>query len=204
MSTFPRLEEIRKKQIIDATLLAISTTGIANITMRDVAHASGLSNGGIAHYFKSKEELFKTAFKEFYDSIFVRAKDEIDNIEDPMEKLLGYGAFFDTNESDLNIGYPLIFDCMSIAVHDDDYKAIFAEWLQNWVNLLRDSIIQGIEKNIFVNVDPDATARTISSIYLGISIRWYLARSFNSTEWAMASFKEAIISLMAPYRVEHL
>ena len=200
MPPFPKLEEIRKKHIIESAMLAIAKTGVANITMRDLARAAGLSNGGLAHYYPSKEALFKDTFKEFYRGIFLRAKEEETQIQDPMEKLLGFGAFFDVTEPALQVGYPLIFDCMSIAVHNDEYKGIFSEWLGNWVKLLRKAIIEGVEQKMFTeNIDPDAVARTISSIYLGISIRWYLARDANPTEWAMAAYKEAIVNLMAPY-----
>ena len=118
-----------------------------------------------------------------------------------MEKLLAFGAFFDTDDPAVPVGYPLMFDCMSIAVRNEDFRALFDEWLENWVMLLREAIIQGIEQNVFSDVDPDATARTISAIYQGISIRWYLARGSNSTAWAMTAYMEAINSLMAPYRI---
>ena len=170
--------------------------------MRDIANASGLSNGGLAHYFPSKEELFKTVFKEFFQRIFKRSKEELDNIDDPFEKLLGFGAFFDVNEPDVLVGYPLLFDCMSIAVHNEEYRELFDEWLENWVALLRDAIQEGIQRKIFRKVDADALARMVSSMYLGISIRWYLARESNSTDWAMKALKEGIKSLMEPYRVK--
>jgi AcrR family transcriptional regulator len=196
-----KIEDIRRAHIIDSAIIAISVTGAANVTMRDIARAASLSNGGLAHYFRSKDELFKATFKEFFRRVFARSKEELAKIQDPMEKLLAFGAFFDDKDPDVPVGYPLMFDCMSIAVRNEDYRALFDEWLDNWVMLLREAIHQGIEQNVFAGVDPDATAHTISAIYQGISIRWYLARESNSTAWAMAAFKEAINSLMAPYRV---
>lgn len=201
MPIVPKLEDIRRTQIIEAALAAISTGGAANITMRDVARAASLSNGGLIHYFPSKEELFKATFKEFFSRVFERSKKESAQIQDPMEKLLGFGAFYDINDSDVPAGYPLMFDCMSLAAHNEDYRVLFNEWLENWITLLREAIDKGIEQKSFANLDPDATARAISAIYLGISIRWYLARESNPTSWAMAAFKESIESLMAPYRV---
>ena len=202
MPLSPTIEEIRRKQIIEATLFAISKIGAANITMRDIAKAAGLSNGGLAHYFSSKEILFKTVFKEFYQRIFERSRKELDEKGDPLEKLLGFGAFFDEIDPDVSMGYPLIFDCMSLAVHEQEYKNIFDEWLENWIILLRAAIDEGIKKKIFKkNIDADAVSRMISSVYLGMSIRWYLARESNSTKWAIRAFKESIKSIMKPYLV---
>ena len=201
MPTVLKLEEIRRTQIIEAALAEISTKGAANITMRDIARAAGLSNGGLIHYFPSKEELFKATFREFFSQVFARSKKVLAKIQDPMDKLLGYGGFYDVDDPDVPAGYPLMFDCMSLAVHDEDYRLLFDEWLENWITLLREAIDEGIEQKSFANLDPDATARAISSIYLGISVRWYLARKSNTTAWAMAAFKESIESLMAPYGV---
>ncbi len=62
MPPIPELEEIRRKQIIDATLLTLSKLGYAKATMADIAKAANMSKGGLAHYFKSKHDLFKAAF----------------------------------------------------------------------------------------------------------------------------------------------
>jgi len=201
MPELQKIEDIRRAHIIETTLIAISEKGAANLTMRDIAKAAGLSNGGIAHYFKTKEEIFKAAFKEFFDRIFVRSREELMQYDDPMEKLLGFGAFFDENEPEIIFGYPLMFDCMAIAVHNEDYRQLFEQWLEGWVSQLREAIIEGVNQNIFQDIDADAVARVISTIYQGMSIRWYLARESHSTEWAMASFQESIKSIMAPYRV---
>jgi AcrR family transcriptional regulator len=202
MAILPTIEEIRIKHITEASLLAISASGVSNITMRDLAKAAGLSNGGLAHYFPSKEILFKAVFKEFFQQIFKRAKEELDRMDDPIEKLLGFSAFFDVNDPNVPVGYPLLFDCMSLAVHDQEYKKLFEEWLENWILLLRAAIEVGVKKKIFSKkIDADAIARMISSIYLGISIRWYLARELNPTEWAMKASKESITNLIKPYRV---
>ena len=199
MPALQKIEDIRRAHIIETTLLAISQKGASNLTIREIARAAGLSNGGIAHYFKTKEEIFKAAFEEFFDRIFARSKEEMAQYDDPMEKLLCFGAFFDENEPDIIYGYPLMFDCMAIAVHNDDYKLLFEQWLENWVAQLREAIIEGVHRKLFKDIDPDAVARIISTIYQGLSIRWYLARGSHTTEWAMASFKESIKNIMAPY-----
>jgi AcrR family transcriptional regulator len=202
MAIFPTIEELRIKHIIEASLSAISARGVSNITMRDLAKAAGLSNGGLAHYFPSKEILFKAVFKEFFQRIFKHAKEELARISDPMERLMGFSAFFDVDDPNVPVGYPLLFDCMSMAVHNQQYKKLFEEWLENWILLLRAAIEEGVKKKMFLKkIDADAVARMISSIYLGISIRWYLARGLNSTEWAMKAFKESIAGLMEPYRI---
>jgi hypothetical protein len=116
-----------------------------------------------------------------------------------MEQLLSFDWLYDLTDPDLNIGYPILFDVMSIAVHDDIYRRIFHDWIDNWVVLLKGALLKGLAKGHFKDLNPDATARTISAIYQGVATRWYLDPESHSTSWAVASFKLAINGLMQPY-----
>lgn len=199
MPPIPELEAIRKAQILEAVLNTIAARGHANVTMDDIARAAELSKGGLAHYFKSKKTLFRAAFTAFFDRIFQRSQETMAAIDDPMDQLLSFDWLYDLEDPDLNIGYPVVFDVMSIATHDETYRNIFHDWINNWVTLLTGAIEKGVETGIFQNLEPEGTARTISAIYQGIATRWYLDPASHSTEWAVTSFKQAINGLMLPY-----
>jgi TetR/AcrR family transcriptional repressor of bet genes len=50
-------KEVRRKQLIDATIRAIGRVGYASATLTHVANEAGLSPGIVNFYFKSKEQL---------------------------------------------------------------------------------------------------------------------------------------------------
>jgi AcrR family transcriptional regulator len=197
MPPIPELEAIRKAQILEAALKMISASGYANVTMDDICRAAGLSKGGLAHYYRSKNELFIAAFKEFFDRIFKRSKEAMDNKDDPRDKLLSFSWLYDKNDPDVNLGYPILFDCMSLAVRESEYRALFHDWFENWVSLLKEAICDGLSKGIFSGIDPDTTARAISSVYQGVATRWYLDNESHSTEWAVDSYTKAITGLLS-------
>ena len=199
MPAIPELEAIRKAQILDAALQTIAARGHANVTMDDICRAANLSKGGLAHYYRSKNDLFLAAFQEFFDRIFQRSQETMAAFDDPMEQLLSFDWLYDLNDPELNIGYPIVFDVMSIAVHDDTYRRIFHDWIDNWIVLLEGALRKGMAKGHFKKLNPDAVARAISAIYQGMATRWYLDPESHSTEWAVASFKQAIKGLMQPY-----
>ena len=199
MPAIPELEAIRKAQILEAALQTIAASGHANVTMDVICKSAGLSKGGLAHYFKSKNDLFKAAFKTFFDRIFQRSQKTMNAVEDPLEQLLSFDWLFNLDDPDLNIGYPLLFDVMSLAAHDDDYRRIFHDWIDNWVVLLEGALRKGVAKGLFKKLNPEATARTISAIYQGTATRWYLDPKSHTTEWALMSFRQAIAGLMRPY-----
>ncbi|MBL8709030.1 MAG: TetR family transcriptional regulator, partial [Rhodospirillaceae bacterium] len=57
MARAEAVKEVRRKQLIDATIRAIGRVGYANATLTHVASEAGLSPGIVNFYFKSKEQL---------------------------------------------------------------------------------------------------------------------------------------------------
>ncbi|MBN1534337.1 MAG: TetR/AcrR family transcriptional regulator [Spirochaetes bacterium] len=190
------LEEIRKNQIILATLKKISEVGSDNVTMDDIAREAGLSKGGVAHYFPSKDVLCREAFKRFFERIFQRSRDTIIGFADPLSKLLSFGWLYNWNDPDVNLGYPLLFDAMAMASHDAAYRQLFHEWVDRWIEMLSEAIREGREYGLFQDADPVETARTISAIYHGVAVRWYLDRDSHSSDWALRAVRNSITRLM--------
>ncbi|MDY0885689.1 transcriptional regulator BetI [Dongia soli] len=60
-------KEVRRKQLIDATIRAIGRFGYANATLTQVASEAGLSPGIVNFYFKSKEQLLVATLEQIAD-----------------------------------------------------------------------------------------------------------------------------------------
>ena len=200
MSSNVEREVLRRAQIVDAALREISAKGMNNITVESIAKAAGLSKGGVTHYFKSKDDICETVFKAFFDLIFQRSKNNIDLCSDPLSKLLSFDWLYNWEDPDVSTGYPLLFDFMAEACHKESYRTLFHEWVNNWVELLKNAIIEGNNEGIFNCSDPDATAKAISAVYHGLAVRWYIDRDSHSTQWAIASFTDAINGLLTGSR----
>ena len=200
MPPIPELEAIRKAQILEAALNLIAQNGCSNVTMADIALASGLSKGGLTHYFPSKNELFKAVFTEFFRRIFERGRETMMRFDDPIDQLLSFEWLYDRSDPDAKIGYPVLFDFMSIAVHDPEYRAIFDDWVVNWVVLLTSAIEEGVRRGMLQKIDAEPLARAVSAIYQGVATRWFLAPDRHSSRWASRFYREAITGLLAPYR----
>lgn len=64
-----QIQEIRKEELIIATLRSIRKHGYVNSTINTIAEESGLSRGLINHYFESKEELLIFATKYYWQNV---------------------------------------------------------------------------------------------------------------------------------------
>ncbi len=190
------LEDFRKAQIIGAALKKFSALGVCATTLDDIAKEAGISKGGMAYYFTSRDTLLKEAFQSFFDGIFQRSRKTMAECGAPLDRLLSFGWLYDGDDPDVNTGYPLLLDFTAMAARDGECRQIYHQWIGQWITLLREAIVQGMEQGDFPAVDPDAAARLISSIYHGIAMRWYLDREAHSTAWAVESFTKAITALM--------
>lgn len=196
INTKVTLEQIRKGQILEATFKKIREIGIQNITLDDIAAEAGLSKGGIAYYYTTKEILIKAAFKEFFNMIFLRGKTIMDQYVDPIDKLLSFVWLYNWDDPLVDIGYSMLFDAMSMASHDEEYRALFHDWFDGWIDLLGSAVDEGVESGMFDIADSKGTARAISSIYQGVATRWFLDKDTHTTEWAVSYSKKAITALL--------
>lgn len=190
------LESIRKEEILKAALAVIAEKGSANVTLDSIAKAAGFSKGGITYYYASKEVLFKEVFLYFYSFIFARAEKEMVKHEDPLQKILSYAWIYNPNDKHAKVMFPILFDLMSLASYDIEYRQVFHDWVAGWVTFAVNVLNDGNASGQFQVEDVDGTAKLISATMQGIATRWSLDREAHSTEWAIKSLNLAMTSLL--------
>ncbi|MEM7222535.1 MAG: transcriptional regulator BetI [Pseudomonadota bacterium] len=81
----PPLHDVRRKQLVEATITAISTHGLADATVSRISSAAGVSPSIVHHYFTDKDELIQAAMRSLLlvlqTSILSRLRDTNDPIE---------------------------------------------------------------------------------------------------------------------------
>ncbi|MCK4502022.1 MAG: TetR/AcrR family transcriptional regulator [Desulfuromonadales bacterium] len=189
-------EQTRKEQIFAGALKIISEQGTQNVTLDHVSKACGFSRGGITYYYSSKDELFKDVFAYFFERFFDQFETRLRETKDPYEKLLSFAWLYAEDNPDLSIGYPLFFECMSLANYNEEYSKIYDRWVARWVSLVKEALQECITHNKITVEDIDSTALLIAAITQGIASRWYLNRAVHSTAWALESYKRAVGSLL--------
>jgi len=67
--------EVRRQDLIAATLDAIAEFGLQGATVREIADRAGVTPGLIRHYFVSKELMFQAAYRAIMNTMFETAND---------------------------------------------------------------------------------------------------------------------------------
>jgi AcrR family transcriptional regulator len=84
--SYKRLQvDERRQQLLEAGATLFGERGYEEISMRDIAHAAGVSKPLLYHYFRSKTELFKAALAE--NAAALQAAIEPTGDADPLEQL---------------------------------------------------------------------------------------------------------------------
>ncbi len=63
------IQEIRKKQLIDATLASVAEYGLHHTTINSISKLAGMSSGIISHYFGGKQGLIEATVKQLMEEL---------------------------------------------------------------------------------------------------------------------------------------
>jgi len=181
---------------MNAALTVLSERGSANITLDDIAKASGFSKGGITYYYASKEELIRDVFEQFFVYFWERSDSLINMNLPPLEKLEAFVLLYDEKDDQINKMYPLLFDILVLATYNDEYREAFQKWVRRWVNIATKMLEEGNSTGDFKVEDVQATAQLIAATAQGIGVRWYLDRDHHTSEWAAEAFVTAVRAIL--------
>src|ERR1700752_1942784 len=80
-------DRAKPQQIIDAAIRVFARTGYYNSRVSDIAREAGIASGTIYLYFKTKEEILVTLFRDKMAEFVAHLRREIAAETDPVEKI---------------------------------------------------------------------------------------------------------------------
>jgi TetR/AcrR family transcriptional regulator, transcriptional repressor of bet genes len=143
------IEDIRRVELISATLRIMSAQGFDRATVRDIARAAGASVGSVNYYFKSKDDLLHAAVAETDARFRSHVRDALAETSGYAEKL---GRVVELCFPDDELEGPdwgVFVDLWHQAARLESYRAIFEEANVEWVELLSGVLADGAEEGTF-------------------------------------------------------
>lgn len=156
------------KQILSSTQSLVLQLGCKKTTLNEIIAQSGVSNGGLYHYFKSKDEIFGMIMKNRIDEINEKFYRDVDFSVSGPTSIIVYELFGDTDECKV---FRTIFLYLISQPDNPRTQKIISQfheyWQkvgQNWISLgQRDGLIDP-------SLDPEQTSSYILSYYFGLLI----------------------------------
>jgi AcrR family transcriptional regulator len=168
MSPRPRLDHVRRPELLAAAATVIRRRGLENARVADVADEAGTSAPSVLHYFATKAELLKEALtsaeERFYEDLAVELP-EIESARERLIRIVHYGA----GEGDYDAA--LWMELWARALRDPELAATRAELDGRWRRTIAEVVRYGQERGEFGPADPEEFAVLLASLLDGLAVQ---------------------------------
>ena len=168
MSPRPRLDHVRRPELLAAAAAVIRQRGLENARVVDVADEAGTSAPSVLYYFASKAELLKEALTSAEEGFYEELEIELAGIEGARERMLRilqYGA----GEGDYDAA--LWMELWARALRDPELAATRAELDGRWRRTIADVVRYGQDRGEFGLADADEFAVLLASLLDGLAVQ---------------------------------
>jgi AcrR family transcriptional regulator len=163
-----RKVEVRREEILLATLAEIEARGMSSLRVSDVADALGVSTALVFYHFETKDSLLVEAFEFAVERDLRRLDRQLSRGRNPVDRLrrvvTSYGK---TGNAD---GWALWFDAWATAIREPSIRKALRRLDDRWRAALAETIRDGIESGDFVCADPTAAIARVGALYDGLSV----------------------------------
>ena len=172
--------EVRREEMLAATIDLLDRIGLAAIRVADVAEALGVSPGLVFYHFGSKDVLVAEAFGYAVDQDLHRLDQAVARGTDPMDRLRRVLRLY--GPTGPATGWRLWIDAWALAQREPTIRAVLRRMDQRWCAVLRGVVEQGLREGAFVCPHPDHMVTRISALLDGLSVATLVYRSVSRRE----------------------
>jgi len=162
-------QEVRKAELIRATFQEVSEKGFSDTTLEDIAQRAGVSKGVLLYYFRSKEDLFLSAFKHSILMLRDRLRQTIATVSDPVEKVRAIVRTSFVSAKANRKFYQAYLDLLSMGTRQEAFKQLNARFYENCIAMDEEIIAEGVRRGLF---RPQADAGVLRAIVDGLMLQW--------------------------------
>jgi AcrR family transcriptional regulator len=160
----PRDQVKRRRELVAATSRLVARKGLANVTLRDVADAAGLTSGAVLYYYDGLDELFTAAYDRGVERFCAEREQAVAGLEDPSARLalaIHLGVPESPDDSEIRILYEL----ESVAFRDAACAALMAAYVERQVAMYTGILAAGAATGTFrLTGDARTVARNIVAL----------------------------------------
>ena len=189
--------ELRRNQLTHAAYKVVSRKGYYNFTVRDIAKEAGLSTGLVHYYFKNKDDLLVSVLRVMNENLSSYLAKALEKIDDPEEKIIIFmDEAFHLVEREKEYFHVLI-DFWTQINHNERMRKANIKLYQSYRAECAKIIQEGIDKNVFKDVDVQYTATMIVAFVQGLIIQYIIDNeAFDYTEYTKKIKLQIVDNLM--------
>jgi AcrR family transcriptional regulator len=168
MSPRPRLDHVRRPELLASAAAVIRKRGLENARVADIAAAAGTSAPSVLYWFASKAELLKEALSSaeegFYEDLLIEL-DQIDSARGRLVRIVESMA----GEGDYDAS--LWMELWARALRDPELAATRAEFDGRWRRTIAAVVRYGQERGEWGQADPEEFAVLLAALLDGLAVQ---------------------------------
>jgi AcrR family transcriptional regulator len=171
LSPRPKVDHLRKPQIIAAAAEVLYERGLFDTRIGDIAERAGTSSPTILYYFESKDRLLEEAVEYADRSFYERLSEGQDRFEDPGDRLVHLIEETSLGPGGLN-DYTLWMEIWVRARRDPSVRRSYFRLARRERALIADIVRDGQQAGEFsATTDPDDFALALSALMDGLGVQ---------------------------------
>lgn len=201
------IKDDKKAAVLEAGIKVLREKGVSSTSMNDIIRESGLSKGGVYHYFPSKNDLLIELWQYFFEIYAVSNLSTLQSNPSLKSKkaLAQIDVLMQQHEANLDdMGKDLRFmmDLFVEATHNEALKKVFKQQYQLIFTILK-SLIETAQQqgDIRKDVDSHLLSASLLAIFDGFSIMYQiLDNTENYPRMALSSVRLLLSSVTVKSR----
>lgn len=170
-------KQAKRKEILRAAMRVFAEKGVTDTKMIDIARAAGIGKGTIYEYFRSREELFQSAFEYLLRKIRAMMASRIDDAMTPEEKIrTGFLAYLDVATMQIEDFADILLDFWAYSIRNkdngDNISLDIRQRYQEYRDITTPILEEGIRQRMFRNMDVNLVASLIIAVGDGLLLQW--------------------------------
>jgi AcrR family transcriptional regulator len=187
--------DARRRLIIESVWALISRRGLAAVTMRELAAEAGFANGGLAPYFRDKDEILLAAFQYACDATERR-------LEPAIATSRGLAALRSLCHELMPLDHTRLLEARVViafwdrALYDPRMSAAYEATIDRWRTLMYDCLAQARDLGeITTSTSDEHIVETLFAVLLGVQVNALLTPATTTLERQL----EVLEALLASY-----
>jgi AcrR family transcriptional regulator len=171
LSPRPKVDHLRKPQIIAAAAEVLYERGLFDTRIGDIAERAGTSSPTILYYFESKDRLLEEAVEYADRTFYERLSEGQDHFDDPADQLVHLIEETSLGPGGLN-DYTLWMEIWVRARRDPTVRRSYVRLDRRQRMLIADIVRDGQQTGTFsAGADPDDFALMLSGLMDGLGVQ---------------------------------
>lgn len=177
-----RRVDVRREEILDATVDQVQQRGFASVRVADVAQALGISSGLVFYHYGTKDQLLAAALEHAVNADLARLDRTLSRAKDPVDAVRRALAVYSPQGS--APGWTIWVDAWAESLRSQEMREASRRLDVKWKDALQAAITDGVAGGDFTCPDPEGTAWRLSALLDGLAVQVLVHRTLTKRELA--------------------